>query len=110
MSQNAFEALQASVWTSRVRLAPSAVSSSGSNRTCHDDVWLPVPGERETVRLSNISTGHFVDLRAADVLAVLDERPAAAGLRFIRVVVPRILQLQGARARWSGRTRRRLFR
>jgi hypothetical protein len=106
MPKDDFATLRDHVWVGRFRLLPSARSYHPDRVAMHDDTWTPSPNADGTVRLSNPSTGHFVDLRGEDVLAVHEDTLGPLdGLRHFQVRLRQQLWLCGPRAGWMSRER-----
>ena len=101
MTMNDYQVLQQNANVGRVRLTPSAISLHPKGPARHDDTWLVTVNPDHSVRLHNGSTGHFLDLAPADVVAVRPDLDAPLeGLRHVRVTLRCRLGLLGAEAGW----------
>ncbi|MBW8832365.1 MAG: hypothetical protein JF606_23780 [Burkholderiales bacterium] len=96
-----FQVLQQNSYCTRIHLVPSAVSESEGELTIHDHTWISAANHDGSVRMYNVSTGHFIDVGQQDIVAVdPDSRAPRDGLTYLRVALRRRLHLSGPRAWW----------
>ncbi len=90
--------LQRDAWATRVFLGPSAISIDPAGPTQKHHMWICYGNADGTVRLSNCSTGHFIDVLPEDVLSVAHVAEGLVprdGLQYVNVTLRRVPVLLG---------------
>lgn len=98
-----YQWLQLNPNVARIRLAPSAISwgADGAHER-NDHQWLSTINADGTPRLQNSVTGHYIDLKPADVIEVVPDPTAPhSELKHVRVTLACPLVLRGAEAFWQ---------